>query len=179
MIVRRFLPLSTAAVIAGLILAGAAPARATPLSCDIDLTIRNDGSYPVSVVLDHVQVRSRQTYVGWLPWRRASGGGWMANSPQPVHLLAPGQSLHDTYRPTGVCLGAREYRATVTCLEGPRTGQSGQLSLRVANSSGHNNRNIVLTTGTTCGFFQQPDSVTEGGAIPQAPGALPGIVSGN
>lgn len=154
-------------------------ARATPLSCDINLTIQNDGSYPIAVALDSVQVRSRQTYVGWLPWRRASGGGWMRNSAHPVHLIAPRRGLHDVYRPTGVCLGAREYRATVTCLEGPRTGQSTQLSARRANSSDYQDRNIVLPPGTTCGRFEQPDSVTEGGSIPLAPGALPGIVSGN
>jgi hypothetical protein len=140
----------TASALACLILTAPGPVQATALSCDINLTILNNGSRRIAFELDRVQVRSHQNWVGWLPWRRASGGGWMGNSANPVHVLAPQQRLHDIYRPTGMCLGAREYRATITCLDGPRAGYSFRPTAQRGNSASAHDRNIVLAAGSSC-----------------------------
>lgn len=156
-------------IAAGLALTGAA--EATQLSCDVSLSILNTGQQPVSVALDSVEIRSQQYPVGWLPWRRASSGGWFETSNTPNRRLQPGQSLGDIYRPGGACIGAREVRFTFTCLSGLHAGQSYSPQSYHRDISIAANRTIVIRIGDNCwAATPNPDSFSQGGAIPNLPG---------
>jgi hypothetical protein len=170
----RSLALTFCALVATLSLSGAA--AATQLSCDVSLSILNSGQQPISVALDSVEIRSEQYPVGWLPWRRASSGGWFDADTSPNRRLHPGQSLGDIYRPGGACIGAREVRFRYTCLGGFNAGQTYRPQSHHRDISIVANRTIVIRVGDICGAATpNPDSFSQGGTIPN----LPGIGQGN
>lgn len=118
----KLIDLRAATLSAALGMGVAAPAFAT---CNIELTIRNASSHPVSFRVNDVQIRSRlgaYDVFAWGPWRRASQGGWFEGNNRLT--LSPGETMTDVYSAAALCGDNRELRADYRCQSGPNNGSS-------------------------------------------------------